>query len=293
MLRNQIDKIRLLFHKDRESYLCFYRILGFYPHNIHLYHQALLHKSTSLRSEKGRPINNERLEFLGDAILDAIVGDIVYKHFEGKKEGFLTNTRSKIVQRETLNKLAVEIGFDKLIKYSARSSSHNSYMYGNAFEAFIGAIYLDQGYERCKRFLEERIIHPYIDLDKLSRKEVNFKSKLIEWSQKNKIEVSFELIEQFFDKESNPVFQTEVRIEGLAGGNGTGYSKKESQQNAAQMALKKIKSPEFMANIKEAKAQASVTEVSSEEMEGELLEKEETILIELEKDTKQKETIEG
>ena len=287
MLRNQIDKIRLLFHKDRESYLCFYRILGFYPHNIHLYHQALLHKSTSLRSEKGRPINNERLEFLGDAILDAIVGDIVYKHFEGKKEGFLTNTRSKIVQRETLNKLAVEIGLDKLIKYSARSSSHNSYMYGNAFEAFIGAIYLD------KRFLEERIIHPYIDLDKLSRKEVNFKSKLIEWSQKNKIEVSFELIEQFFDKESNPVFQTEVRIEGLAGGNGTGYSKKESQQNAAQMALKKIKSPEFMANIKEAKAQASVTEVSSEEMEGELLEKEETILIELEKDTKQKETIEG
>lgn len=293
MLRNQIDKIRLLFHKDRESYLCFYRILGFYPHNIHLYHQALLHKSTSLRSEKGRPINNERLEFLGDAILDAIVGDIVYKHFEGKKEGFLTNTRSKIVQRETLNKLAVEIGLDKLIKYSARSSSHNSYMYGNAFEAFIGAIYLDQGYERCKRFLEERIIYPYIDLDKLSRKEVNFKSKLIEWSQKNKIEVSFELIEQFFDKESNPVFQTEVRIEGLAGGNGTGYSKKESQQNAAQMALKKIKSPEFMANIKEAKAQASVTEVSSEEMEGELLEKEETILIELEKDTKQKETIEG
>lgn len=293
MLRNQIDKIRLLFHKDRESYLCFYRILGFYPHNIHLYHQALLHKSTSLRSEKGRPINNERLEFLGDAILDAIVGDIVYKHFEGKKEGFLTNTRSKIVQRETLNKLAVEIGLDKLIKYSARSSSHNSYMYGNAFEAFIGAIYLDQGYERCKRFLEERIIHPYIDLDKLSRKEVNFKSKLIEWSQKNKIEVSFELIEQFFDKESNPVFKTEVRIEGLAGGNGTGYSKKESQQNAAQMALKKIKSPEFMANIKEAKAQASVTEVSSEEMEGELLEKEETILIELEKDTKQKETIEG
>ena len=293
MLRNQIEQIRLLFHKDRESYLCFYRILGFYPHNIHLYHQALLHKSTSLRSEKGRPINNERLEFLGDAILDAIVGDIVYKHFEGKKEGFLTNTRSKIVQRETLNKLAVEIGLDKLIKYSARSSSHNSYMYGNAFEAFIGAIYLDQGYERCKRFLEERIIHPYIDLDKLSRKEVNFKSKLIEWSQKNKIEVSFELIEQFFDKESNPVFQTEVRIEGLAGGNGTGYSKKESQQNAAQMALKKIKSPEFMANIKEAKAQASVTEVSSEEMEGELLEKEETILIELEKDTKQKETIEG
>ena len=137
MLRNKIDKIRLLFRKDRESYSCFYRILGFYPRNIRLYEQALLHKSTAVRSEKGRPLNNERLEFLGDAILDAIVGDIVYQHFEGKREGFLTNTRSKIVQRETLNKLAVEIGLDKLIKYSTRSSSHNSYMYGNAFEAFI------------------------------------------------------------------------------------------------------------------------------------------------------------
>ncbi|MDE6162738.1 MAG: ribonuclease III [Bacteroides sp.] len=259
VLRNEIDKIRLLFRKDRESYLCFYRILGFYPRNIQLYKQALLHKSTSVRSDKGRPLNNDRLEFLGDAILDAIVGDIVYKRFEGKREGFLTNTRSKIVQRETLNKLAVEIGLDKLIKYSTRSSSHNSYMYGNAFEAFIGAIYLDQGYERCKQFMEQRIINRYIDLDKISRKEVNFKSKLIEWSQKNKMEVSFELIEQFLDHDSNPVFQTEVRIEGLPAGTGTGYSKKESQQHAAQMAIKKVKEPAFMSTVEEIKAQHSAT----------------------------------
>lgn len=256
MLRNQIDKIRLLFHKDRESYFCFYKILGFFPRNIRFYEQALLHKSTSIRSEKGRPLNNERLEFLGDAILDAIVGDIVYKHFEGRREGFLTNTRSKIVQRETLNKLAVEIGLDKLVKYSTRSSSHNSYMYGNAFEAFIGAIYLDQGYERCKQFMEKKILKNYIDLDKMSRKEVNFKSKLIEWSQKTKMEVSFELIEQFLDQDYNPMFHTEVRIEGLSAGTGTGYSKKESQQNAAQMALKKIKSDEaFKEAIETAKIQ--------------------------------------
>lgn len=256
MLRNQIDKIRLLFHKDRESYFCFYKILGFFPRNIRFYEQALLHKSTSIRSEKGRTLNNERLEFLGDAILDAIVGDIVYKHFEGRREGFLTNTRSKIVQRETLNKLAVEIGLDKLVKYSTRSSSHNSYMYGNAFEAFIGAIYLDQGYERCKQFMEKKILKNYIDLDKMSRKEVNFKSKLIEWSQKTKMEVSFELIEQFLDQDYNPMFHTEVRIEGLSAGTGTGYSKKESQQNAAQMALKKIKSDEaFKEAIETAKIQ--------------------------------------
>ena len=256
MLRNQIDKIRLLFHKDRESYFCFYKILGFFPRNIRFYEQALLHKSTSIRSEKGRPLNNERLEFLGDAILDAIVGDIVYKHFEGRREGFLTNTRSKIVQRETLNKLAVEIGLDKLVKYSTRSSSHNSYMYGNAFEAFIGAIYLDQGYERCKQFMEKKILKNYIDLDKMSRKEVNFKSKLIEWSQKTKMEVSFELIEQFLDQDYNPMFHTEVRIESLSAGTGTGYSKKESQQNAAQMALKRIKSDEaFKEAIETAKIQ--------------------------------------
>ena len=270
MLRNQIDKIRLLFRKDKESYFCFYKILGFYPRNIQLYQQALLHKSTSIRSEKGRPLNNERLEFLGDAILDAIVGDIVYKHFEGRREGFLTNTRSKIVQRETLNKLAVEIGLDKLVKYSTRSSSHNSYMYGNAFEAFIGAIYLDQGYERCKQFMEQRIMEEkifknYIDLDKMSRKEVNFKSKLIEWSQKSKVEVSFELIEQFLDEDYNPMFHTEIRIEGISAGKGTGYSKKESQQNAAQAALKKIKNDaSFKEQIEATKAQNHLPENTEE-----------------------------
>ena len=249
MLCNQIDKIRFLFHKERESYFCFYHILGFFPHNIKVYQQALLHKSTSLRSTEGRPLNNERLEFLGDAILDAVVGDIVFRHFAGKREGFLTNTRAKIVQRETLNKLAVEIGLDKLVKYSLRSSSHNSYMYGNAFEALIGAIYLDRGYERCKTFIEKKIFKYYIDLDKMSRKEVNFKSRLIEWSQKNKIEVSFELIEQFTDQDNNPVFQTEVRIEGIPAGTGKGYSKKESQQQASQMALKVLSDKNFKERV--------------------------------------------
>ena len=256
MLRNQIDKIRLLFRKDRESYFCFYKILGFFPRNIRFYQQALLHKSTSVRSEKGRPLNNERLEFLGDAILDAIVGDIVYKHFEGRREGFLTNTRSKIVQRETLNKLAVEIGLDKLVKYSTRSSSHNSYMYGNAFEALIGAIYLDRGYRACKKFMEERIINQYLNLEKISRKEVNFKSKLIEWSQKNKFCVEFNLIEQSLDSDQNPIFETQITVENIPAGTGKGYSKKESQQEAAHATLTKIKGdPQFIDAIFAAKAE--------------------------------------
>ena len=233
-----------------------YRILGFYPRQLKYYEQALLHKSTAVRSDQGRLLNNERLEFLGDAILDAVVGDIVYRHFEGRREGFLTNTRSKIVQRETLNKLAVEIGLDKLVKTSNRSQSHNSYLYGNAFEAFIGAIYLDSGYDCCMQSMEEKILKQYIDLDKMSRKEMNFKSRLIEWCQKNKMQVSFELIDQVMDKDHSPTFSTEVQIEGIPAGNGRGYSKKESQQKAAQMALKVIRNDEaFREQIEAAREQ--------------------------------------
>ena len=236
MFDNITDKIRLLFRKDRESYLCFYRILGFYPKNISIYQQALLHKSSSIKSQ-GRLLNNERLEFLGDAILDAIVADIVYKRYPGKREGFLTNTRSKIVQRETLNHVAVQIGLDKLIKYTMRQSSHNSYMCGNAFEALVGAIYLDRGYEACMKFMEEQIMANYIDIDKISRKEVNFKSKLIEWSQKHKFVIEFELLEQSLDDEQNPFFTTRKIVEGITGEEGKGHSKKESQPEAARKTL--------------------------------------------------------
>ena len=238
---NLIDKVRLLFRKDKESYLCFYRMLGFYPRNIRIYEQALLHKSSSVKSDKGRLLNNERLEFLGDAILDAVVGDIVYQKFDGKREGFLTNTRSKIVSRESLNRLAEQIGLLKLIKFNTRQAAHNSYMGGNAFEALVGAIYLDRGYEYCKFFMERRIIGQYLDLNKVSRKEVNFKSKLIEWTQKNKVEIVFELVEQSYDEFNSPIFESEILIEGIHACKGKGYSKKESQQIAAHETLNKIK----------------------------------------------------
>ena len=252
---NLIDRIRLLFRKDRESYLCFYQMLGFYPHDIQIYEQALLHKSSSVKSDQGRLVNNERLEFLGDAILDAVVGDIVYQNFEGKREGFLTNTRSKIVSRESLNHVAEQIGLSKLVKFNTRHSCHNNYMGGNAFEALVGAIYLDRGYAYCKDFMEHRIIGPYIDLNKVSRKEVNFKSKLIEWSQKNKVLLSFELIEQSLDEFNSPVFVTEVIVEGIHACKGKGYSKKESQQIAAHETLNKIKkSSPFVESIFAAKA---------------------------------------
>ena len=252
---NLKDRVRLLFRKDKESYLCFYRMLGFYPRNLKIYEQALLHKSSSVKTEKGRPLNNERLEFLGDAILDAVVGDIVYQKFDGKREGFLTNTRSKIVSRESLNRLAEQIGLLKLIKFNARQSAHNSYMGGNAFEALVGAIYLDRGYDYCKYFMEERIIGQYLNLERISRKEVNFKSKLIEWTQKNKVEIVFDLLSQSNDEFNSPVFESEVQIEGIHACKGKGYSKKESQQIAAHETLNRIKKDSaFVESIFAAKA---------------------------------------
>lgn len=255
MLNNIIDRIRLPFRKEKELYSSLYDIIGFYPHDISFYKLALMHKSVMRRNAKGKPVNNERLEFLGDAILDAIVGDIVYQHFPGKREGFLTNTRSKLVQRDTLNKLAQEMGINQLILSSGHTSSHNSYMGGNAFEALVGAIYLDHGYNACMRFMNKRILAQMINIDKVAYKEVNFKSKLIEWSQKNKVRLSYEQVLQEKDKNGNPIFEFKVVLEGVEGCSGRGFSKKESQQLASKLTLDKLKKkPQFIDEVFAAKA---------------------------------------
>ena len=253
---NIIDRIRLPFRKEKELFSSLKDILGFYPHNINLYKQALLHKSLGRRNEKGRPLNNERLEFLGDAVLSAVVGDIVFRHFEGKREGFLTNTRSKLVSRNTLGKLAQEMGIDQLVKSSDHSTSHNSYKNGNAFEALVGAIYLDRGYDACMRFVEKRILAQVINIDKVAYKEVNFKSKLLEWSQKNRVRMEFRDLEQTKDSQTgSPVFTTQVFIEGVEGCKGTGYSKKESHQNASKETLQRLRrEPQFIDAVFAAKA---------------------------------------
>ena len=224
-----------------------------------------MHKSVMRRGANGKPVNNERLEFLGDAILDAIVGDIVYRHFPGKREGFLTNTRSKLVQRETLNRLAQEMGISRLILSSGHTSSHNSYMGGNAFEALVGAIYLDRGYSSCMRFMEKRILAKMINIDKVAYKEVNFKSKLIEWSQKNRVKLDFIVKEQGKDKNGSPFFLFCVHLEGVEGCNGRGYSKKESQQLASKLTLERLKKePQFIDRVFAAKAERTKNEDSAE-----------------------------
>ena len=261
-ISNLLDTLRLPFLDEKELRQSLRVIMGFYPHNISFYKQALMHKSVGRRNEKGRPLNNERLEFLGDAILDAVIGDIVYQHFLGKREGFLTNTRSKLVSRDSLGKLATEMGLTKLILSVGSRNSHNSYMAGNAFEALVGAIYLDQGYDACMRFMQKRILSKMINIDKVAYKEVNFKSKLLEWGQKNKVRVDFRMQKQTLDKDSSsPVFSYQVVIEGIEGETAEGFSKKESQQRASQETLKRLKcEPQFIDAIFTAKSERTKME---------------------------------
>jgi ribonuclease-3 len=213
-----------------------------------------MHKSIRKRNDKGKPLNNERLEFLGDAILDAAVGYIVYRYYEGKREGFLTNTRSKLVSRETLGKLANEMGLGSLLLSASHSTSHNSYVEGNAFEALVGAIYLDRGYEACLQFFERQILGKYINIDKVAFKEVNFKSKLLEWSQKNRVRLEYRMLKQKSDENGSPVFSFQVILEGVESEKGSGYSKKEAQQMASKETLQRLKrEPQFIDQIFAAK----------------------------------------
>ena len=161
---------------SQNSLNLFQKEIGYEFNNKNLLRQALTHSSYANEHHMNKLYNNERLEFLGDGILDAAVADIVYKRYPNKREGFLTITRSKIVQRETMNMVAVQLGLDQMVVYSTKINSHNNHMYGNALEALIGAIYLDQGYDVCYKFIRDVMIGKYIDVDTLIRKEINFKS---------------------------------------------------------------------------------------------------------------------
>jgi len=235
-------KIRLFFDSKKESYFALKKILGFFPNDISYYEEALLHKSSPKEYLRGAYRNNERLEFLGDAVLNAIVADIVFKKFKNQNEGFLTNTRSKIVKRETLDQISSKLGLNKLVISSLRANTQKNHIFGNALEAFIGAIYLDQGYRMTYYFIEKKIIAAHINIDTLAKKEVNFKSKLLEWCQKYKIQLDFQMMESSTDRDFNTVFQSQILLNGLVAGIGAGYSKKESHQQAANKALKKLKS---------------------------------------------------
>ena len=262
-MKNFFDRAKLFFSKDKEFRSALYDIMGFYPHNIELYRIAFAHKSLEYKSKKSgnKPLNNERLEYLGDAVLETVVSDIVYHHFPNKREGFLTNTRSKIVSRESLGRLAKDLRIDRLIQSQTHSRAHNSYLGGNSFEALMGAIYLDRGFHYAFRFVEKRIIGAVLDLEGVAHKEVNFKSKLLEWSQKNRIRMEFKESNSGNNNGSTPSFQTSIIIEGLFAGDGKGFSKKESHQNASKEALTKLRrEPDFLDSIFRSKEKRTAME---------------------------------
>lgn len=263
MFKYLIKKVRLLSNARKEPYLQFYHILGFYPDNISYYQLAVRHRSTTTGAS-GHILSNERLEFLGDAVLNSVVTDILFTRYDRQREGFLTNTRSKLVKRDFLNQLALEMGLDKLVVKSRHiAQGGNSNIYGNAFEALIGAIYLDQGYKQCKRFVEKRLFKTFIDLDKVVIDEKNYKSKIIELCQKYHLTYDFVLLEESVRSANMHVFRSKLLIEGRDICEATGSSKKESQQNTSYKAYRMIQDNPGL--IESLRAEKQVTESAVDE----------------------------
>lgn len=216
-------------------------MLGFVPGNLSLYRLAFRHKSVAKNIKKGVKNSNERLEFLGDAVLGSVVAEVLFKLYPYEDEGFLTELRSKIVNRVNLNQLARKLGFEQLIQYDNRmvNSTRQGSLLGDAFEALIGAIYLDKGYDFTKSFLINHIIKSHIDIHTLEQTETNFKSKLIEWCQRHGKDITFELIENQ-EGESGKLFTVQASIDGEIMGQGKEFNKKNAEKLAAEKACEAL-----------------------------------------------------
>ena len=225
------------YHNKAEKDLARYinNVFGFYPHNISLYQLAFTHKSLSTKKLNGIIINNERLEYLGDTVLSTIVGEYLFKKFPTKQEGFLTEMRSKIVSRASLNKLSMKLGFDKMVMYAKSHDKHTGFrsIGGNAFEAFTGALFLDRGYNFTYKIMVNNVILMHLDLDDIEKNDVNYKSKLLEWSQKEKHHLEFRNVgtkNDGFDK----LYVVQVFIDDKEYGQAADFSIKGAEQLAAE-----------------------------------------------------------
>ncbi|WP_320111408.1 ribonuclease III [Draconibacterium orientale] len=240
MVRKIVQRVKLFSSDRKEFYLFLKDLLGFYPQNLRLYDIAFIHKSASIVDSQGNFVNNERLEYLGDAILGAVIADFLYNRFPQEDEGFLTKTRSKLVNRAILTQLTHEMGLHVFIDSNTTKNIDKSHIYGDALEALIGAIYLDKDYKAAKFFVTKKILPQFVDLNEIEQEDSNFKSQLIEWSQKNKREIEFETTEETDEKIKQPRFKAVVKIDNKKAGEGVGTSKKEAHQKAAHETLKKL-----------------------------------------------------
>lgn len=232
---------RRVFTQDKELVRAIAGITGTTPDNLRLYKLALTHTSFVRQSAASKHETNERLEFLGDAVLGAVVAEYLFKKFPYEDEGFLTEIRSRIVNRESLNHIALKIGLNLLVRVDTSNSSmrHKS-VNGNALEALVGAIYLDKGYDTTRRFILNKLVKPYVDMHLLVNTVSNFKSKLIEWAQSQNLDIRFEIVKR--KQQGNTTeFTCEVYIDEKPVAVGKGLSKKKADQAAAEKSLEILK----------------------------------------------------
>jgi ribonuclease-3 len=216
-------------------------ILGFKPGNLRLYEIAVIHRSASFDLSDGKKINNERLEFLGDAILDAILSDFLFEKFPDANEGFMTKIRSRIVNREILNQLALSMGVNNILVSNINSAHSTKHLFGDALEALIGAVFLDKGFKKTKKLFIKNVLSKYLDLGTIVNTESDFKSLVFEWVQKNKTSLSFTYNEEYDFNLKKSVFSTVLNIDKEEFGRGQGDSKKEAEQEAAGQAWSRLK----------------------------------------------------
>jgi len=217
------------------------KIVGFRTLNLRLYEVAFIHRSASFTLPDGQRINNERLEFLGDAVLDMILSDYLFAKFPDASEGFMTKIRSRIVNHEILNQLSVSMGIDKILVSNVNSANTTMNLHGDALEALIGAVFVDKGYKRTKNIFIGRVFNKYLDLQKIINTDTDYKSLVFEWIQKHKTNLTFEYKEEYDFKLKKSLFSATLLINKEEFGTGQGASKKEAEQEAAGEAWRKLK----------------------------------------------------
>lgn len=221
-------------------------LTGFFPVETSLYKCALTHKSHKDPVTGDYSKNNERLEYLGDAILSAAIADYLYNIYPDASEGFMTKMRAKLVNRENLNRIAVNMGISRLVMLDEKTTLTKKNIYGNALEALIGAMYLDRGFGKTGKFIVDNIIKFHPDIERLAYEDSDFKSQIIHWAQKNRQEVCFESHEIIEQDNSGTAFVATIHIMDKLAGKGSGATKKEAQQHAARQALRNLSSLPFM-----------------------------------------------
>ena len=216
-------------------------ILGFKPGNLELYEIAFIHRSATFILPDGKKVNNERLEYLGDAVLDAILSDYLFEKFPEANEGFLTKIRSRIVNRDVLNQLAISMGINEILISKISSLHITKNLYGDAFEALIGSVFLDKGFGKTKKLFIKNVLNKYLDLNLIVKTDLDYKSLVFEWVQKHKSNLIFTYNEEYDFNLKKSVFSTILSIDKQEFGAGHGSSKKEAEQEAASQAWKRLK----------------------------------------------------